>query len=57
MDCQKGSCVDAHEEEGMCHVLSFCVAGMLALLLTPCVPRFELWGIVAQSHNRLGFLF
>lgn len=59
MHCQKGSCADAYEEEeGTCVVSStLYVVGLVALLLVPCVPRSELWGIVAQSHNRLGFLF
>lgn len=59
MDRQEGSCVDAYEEEkGTCVMSStFYVVGLVALLLAPCVPRSELWGIVAQSHNRLGFLF
>lgn len=59
MDSQEGSRVDAYEEEeGTCMMSStFYVVGLVALLLAPCVPRSELWGIVAQSHNRLGFLF
>lgn len=58
MDCQKGSCVDAYEEKSTCVMSStFCVIGLVAFLLASCVPRSELWGIVAQSHNRLGFLF
>lgn len=35
---------------------TFYVVGLVALLLAACVPRSELWGTVAQSHNRLGFL-
>lgn len=56
--CQKGSCVDAYEKERMCVMLSaFYSVGSVALLLAPCVPRSQLWGLVAQSHNRLKFVF